>query len=75
MSRDNCLKLKMLQKSGGCPMVLTKPGLREEPKTRGLKQAAKFSWDKTAEETMKVYEEVEQRLEKSILAYQSQALI
>ena len=32
--------------------------LRKELKEKGLKQAEKFSWEKTAKQTLKVYEEV-----------------
>ena len=37
--------------------VLDDDGLREEMKKKGLEQARKFHWKKTAEETVKVYEE------------------
>lgn len=43
--------------------VLTNQDLQEELRRRGIKQASRFSWEKTAEETMKVYKEVEQQLE------------
>jgi len=39
--------------------VLTNNGLRKEMVEKGLKQAKKFSWDKTAQETMEVYERME----------------
>lgn len=39
--------------------VLTNNGLRKSMVEKGLKQAKKFSWDKTAEETMEVYERME----------------
>ncbi len=32
--------------------------LREEMRDKGLQQAAKFSWEKTARETLKIYREV-----------------
>jgi len=38
--------------------VLTNDGLKEELRKRGLKRAKLFSWRKTAEETLKIYEEV-----------------
>lgn len=38
--------------------VLTNEGFRDEMTKRGLKRAKMFSWENTAEETMKVYEEV-----------------
>lgn len=38
--------------------VLTKPKLRQELIKRGQSQAKKFSWRKTARETLKVFEEV-----------------
>jgi glycosyltransferase involved in cell wall biosynthesis len=34
------------------------PHLRVDLRERGLKQASKFSWERTARETVKVYEEV-----------------
>jgi glycosyltransferase involved in cell wall biosynthesis len=39
-------------------LVLSNENLRREMIEKGLKQAQKFSWRKTAEETLKVYEEV-----------------
>ena len=39
--------------------LLTDDGLRQEMISRGLKRAAEFSWEKTARETRKVYEDVE----------------
>lgn len=39
-------------------LVLSNENLRKEMIEKGLKQAQKFSWRKTAEETLKVYEEV-----------------
>ena len=38
--------------------VLTEPTLREGLRARGLRQAAQFSWERTARETVKVYERV-----------------
>jgi glycosyltransferase involved in cell wall biosynthesis len=38
--------------------VLLDEGRRQELRERGLEQAAKFSWQKTAEETLAVYEKV-----------------
>ncbi len=38
--------------------VLMNEGLREDMIKRGLERAKMFSWEKTAKETMKVYEEV-----------------
>jgi len=40
--------------------ILTKRQLREELITKGVKQAAKFSWEQTAEKTLRIYEEVEE---------------
>jgi glycosyltransferase involved in cell wall biosynthesis len=37
--------------------VLTAPGLAEEMRGRGLAQAAKFSWERAAQETVQVYEQ------------------
>ncbi|ADD01944.1 glycosyl transferase group 1 [Thermoanaerobacter italicus Ab9] len=39
-------------------LVLSNENLRKEMIEKGLKRAKKFSWEKTAEETLKVYEEV-----------------
>jgi len=39
--------------------VLTNDGLREAMIEKGLAQAKKFSWDKTAEKTLEVYERME----------------
>jgi glycosyltransferase involved in cell wall biosynthesis len=39
-------------------LILSNENLRNEMIERGLKQAKKFSWKKTAEETLKVYEDV-----------------
>ena len=38
--------------------VITNNGLREDMVARGLKQAGKFSWERTARETQKVYNRV-----------------
>jgi glycosyltransferase involved in cell wall biosynthesis len=38
--------------------VLTKEGLRQDMINRGLERAKLFTWEKTAQETMSVYEEV-----------------
>lgn len=38
--------------------VLTNEGLREDMRKKGLKRAKLFSWEKTAKETLKIYEEV-----------------
>jgi alpha-1,3-rhamnosyl/mannosyltransferase len=35
--------------------------LREEMREKGLRQAAKFSWERTAQETLEVYREVTSR--------------
>jgi glycosyltransferase involved in cell wall biosynthesis len=39
--------------------VLTDDGLRKEMVDRGLKRASLFSWDKTAERTLKIYEGID----------------
>ncbi len=44
----------------GIEEVLTKPELRQELIEKGLKQAAKFSWARTAREVADLYEEVAQ---------------
>ena len=41
--------------------VLNDAGLRHELRARGIAQAAKFSWDRTAEETLAVYRHVVSR--------------
>jgi glycosyltransferase involved in cell wall biosynthesis len=41
--------------------VLSNRALQDELKQKGLEQAKKFSWEKTAKETIKVYEEVNNR--------------
>lgn len=41
--------------------VLTKDGLAADLRARSLRQAARFNWHKTAEETLAVYEEAYQR--------------
>lgn len=38
--------------------LLTNPSLREELKGKGLEQSKKFSWEKTALETLKIYRKV-----------------
>ncbi|MBC8252521.1 MAG: glycosyltransferase, partial [Ardenticatenia bacterium] len=38
--------------------ALRNEALREEMKEKGLQRAAKFSWERTARETLKVYREV-----------------
>jgi glycosyltransferase involved in cell wall biosynthesis len=38
--------------------VLSDDGLREDMANKGLERAKIFSWEKTAEETLKVYERV-----------------
>jgi len=38
--------------------LLVEPGLAEELRARGLAQAARFSWERTARETLAVYQEV-----------------
>ena len=43
-------------------MVLTDEQLKRELVSRGIKQAGQFSWEKTARETLKVYEGVEHSL-------------
>lgn len=43
-------------------MVLTDKHLKRELVSKGLEQAAQFSWEKTARETLKVYEGVERSL-------------
>ncbi len=42
----------------GIERVLTNPELRAELRARGLAQAAKFSWERAARETLGVYEKV-----------------
>ena len=42
--------------------VLTNQELRKNLINRGMKQAAKFSWERTAKETLKLYQEVEESL-------------
>ena len=39
-------------------LVLTQPGLAAELRARGLARAAQFSWERTARETIAVYERV-----------------
>ncbi len=38
--------------------VLWDPALREEMREKGLKQAGRFSWERTAEEMLAVYQAV-----------------
>ena len=38
--------------------LLLDEGLREKLKVKGLERAKQFTWEKTARETLKVYEEV-----------------
>ncbi|MGH7254951.1 MAG: hypothetical protein ACREI3_04165 [Nitrospirales bacterium] len=38
--------------------VLTDSGLRQDLRERGLRRDAQFSWDRTARETIAVYERV-----------------
>ena len=40
--------------------ILTKRQLKEKLITKGMKQAAKFSWEQTAKETLRIYKEVEE---------------
>jgi len=44
--------------SGLILQVLTDAGLRQTMRTKGLAQAAKFTWDRTARETIDVYKRV-----------------
>ncbi|HET7088428.1 MAG TPA: glycosyltransferase family 1 protein [Anaerolineae bacterium] len=44
--------------AGALIAVVTEPPLREALSERALKQAARFSWDKTARETVEAYESV-----------------
>jgi glycosyltransferase involved in cell wall biosynthesis len=39
-------------------LVATRPDLRKELAQRGMRNAQRFSWEKTAEITLRVYEEV-----------------
>ncbi|MBA7626717.1 Alpha-maltose-1-phosphate synthase [subsurface metagenome] len=43
--------------------VLTNDGLSEDMIKKGLKRAKMFSWEKTAKETLKVYEETYNEME------------
>lgn len=43
--------------------VLTNDGLREDMIKKGLKRSKMFSWEKTAKETLKVYEEIYNEME------------
>jgi glycosyltransferase involved in cell wall biosynthesis len=38
--------------------VLTEPGLAREMRVRGLAQAARFSWERTAQEILAIYGKV-----------------
>jgi glycosyltransferase involved in cell wall biosynthesis len=38
--------------------VLTDEGKRREMREKGLRQAARFSWERTAQETLEVYRSV-----------------
>jgi glycosyltransferase involved in cell wall biosynthesis len=38
--------------------IIKEPGIREELRQKGFKQALKFTWEKTAEKTMDVYREL-----------------
>lgn len=40
--------------------ILTERQLKEELITKGMKQTAKFSWEQTAEKTLRIYKEVEE---------------
>ena len=42
--------------------ILTSPRIATELRERGLKQAARFSWRRSAEQTLKVYAETIQRI-------------
>jgi len=44
--------------AGALIAVVTEPPLREALSERAIKQAAKFSWDKTARETVEAYESI-----------------
>ncbi len=44
--------------AGALIAVVTEPPLREALSERALKQAARFSWDKTARETIEAYESI-----------------
>jgi len=44
--------------AGALIAVVTEPPLREALGERALKQAARFSWDKTARETIEAYESI-----------------
>jgi len=48
--------------AGALEKVLTDRELRESLITKGMNQAAKFSWEETAEKTLEVYKEVEKEL-------------
>jgi glycosyltransferase involved in cell wall biosynthesis len=44
--------------AGAIERVLTDEGKRREMKERGLRQATRFSWEKAAAMTLKVYQDV-----------------
>jgi glycosyltransferase involved in cell wall biosynthesis len=44
--------------AGAVQRVLTEPGLAREMRGRGLAQAARFSWERTAREVLAIYREV-----------------
>ena len=44
--------------TGALRRVLAEPGLRAEMRERSLRQASRFSWKRTAEETLEVYRRV-----------------
>jgi len=46
--------------TGALEEILTNRQLRESLITKGVEQAAKFSWEQTAEKTLEVYKEVEE---------------
>lgn len=45
--------------AGGLARLLADPALRRELRERGLQRAAEFSWRRTAEETLRVYEAID----------------
>ena len=47
--------------AGGLAAVLTDTGLRQGLVERGLRRAAEFSWERTAEQTLSIIEEVGRR--------------
>jgi glycosyltransferase involved in cell wall biosynthesis len=46
--------------AGGLTVAIENKGLREKLIERGLKRAQKFTWEKTAQETIKVYQQVDE---------------